>query len=205
VAPLVAAPPFDAVILAGGGSRRMGGVDKMTLDVGGHQLLDRVLLSVRLASRVVVAGPSRELQVGHPELCWVTEDPPGGGPVAGLAAGLELLAQSDHAADVVAVLAGDLPFVDEDIVGRLQAALSADSQVVGAVLVDATGRDQPLISVWRAEPLRSAMPAEPAGSPVWRVLAPLSVTRVGCGQPMLDCDTPYELDLARSLVARGSG
>lgn len=197
------ATPFDAVILAGGGSRRMGGVDKMTLDVGGHQLLDRVLLAVASADRVAVAGPPRELQIGHPELRWVQEDPPGGGPVAGLAAGLAELAQpAADPAECVAVLAGDLPFIDEAVVRQLRAALASDPAAAGAMLVDATGRDQPLIGIWWAQRLRSALPVDPAGCPVWRVLAPLPVIRVGCGRPMLDCDTPYELDLARSLVAQ---
>jgi len=199
--------PFDAVVLAGGGSRRMGGVDKMTLDVGGRQLLDRVLLAVAAAERVVAVGPVRELQVGHPCLGWVQEDPSGGGPVAGLAAGLGRLATplaaSVEPAEFVAVLAGDLPFVDDRVVRQLRSALSAAPDCAGALLVDATGRDQPLIGVWRAAPLRAALPAEPAGCSVWRMLAQLTVIRVSSGRPMLDCDTPYELDIARSLIAQG--
>ena len=34
---------WDAVVLAGGTARRMGGLDKTMLDVGGVALLDRVL------------------------------------------------------------------------------------------------------------------------------------------------------------------
>ncbi|MFD9249059.1 NTP transferase domain-containing protein, partial [Streptomyces bottropensis] len=34
---------FDAVVLAGGAARRLGGADKPALRVGGRALLDRVL------------------------------------------------------------------------------------------------------------------------------------------------------------------
>ncbi|MEH6375729.1 NTP transferase domain-containing protein, partial [Streptomyces sp. KLMMK] len=34
---------YDAVVLAGGAARRLGGADKPTLRVGGRTLLDRVL------------------------------------------------------------------------------------------------------------------------------------------------------------------
>src|SRR4051812_33904528 len=41
--PMSSRPEYDAIVLAGGGGRRLGGVDKATLEVGGRTLLDRVL------------------------------------------------------------------------------------------------------------------------------------------------------------------
>ncbi|MYQ48709.1 NTP transferase domain-containing protein, partial [Streptomyces sp. SID4985] len=35
--------PYDAVVLAGGAARRLGGADKPGVRVGGRPLLDRVL------------------------------------------------------------------------------------------------------------------------------------------------------------------
>ncbi|NEC15321.1 NTP transferase domain-containing protein, partial [Streptomyces sp. SID8014] len=40
---------FDAVVLAGGGARRLGGVDKPGLRVGGRALVDRVLAACAAA------------------------------------------------------------------------------------------------------------------------------------------------------------
>ena len=69
------------VILTGGRSRRMGR-DKARLPIGGVPLLERLLQHVPRAVPVVVVGPgagtSRQVSA-------VTEDPPGGGPAAGLA------------------------------------------------------------------------------------------------------------------------
>ena len=106
---------YDAIVLAGGAGRRLGGVDKAALEVGGRTLLDRVLAALVDARRVVVVGPSRSLPPG---VIVTSEQPPGGGPVAGLAAGLDLVE-----APLVAVLACDLPFVTVDTLRTLLAAL----------------------------------------------------------------------------------
>src|SRR4029079_9730524 len=80
---------FDAVVLAGGRGRRLGGPSKPEVVVGGRALLDHALAAVAAADRVVVVGPSGLARPGIPR---VLEDPPDGGPVAGLAAGLAYLA-----------------------------------------------------------------------------------------------------------------
>ncbi|MGI8623834.1 MAG: NTP transferase domain-containing protein, partial [Solirubrobacteraceae bacterium] len=78
-------PSFDAIVLAGGRGRRLGGVDKAALRVGDKTLLTRALDAVAGASRQIVVGPPRSLPDG---VVGVSEEPLGGGPVAGLAAGL---------------------------------------------------------------------------------------------------------------------
>ena len=110
--------PYDALVLAGGQARRLGGVDKMAIPLGGRDLLDRVLDAVPDADRVVVVGPSRPLP--RP-VAWRREDPPGGGPVAAIAAGLPATS-----APLVAVLAGDLPFLTASAVGALRFAVGPD-------------------------------------------------------------------------------
>src|SRR5438093_914016 len=97
---------YAAVVLAGGAGRRMGGADKAALAVAGRPMLHRVLAAVADASPQVVVGPPR---AGLPAgVVRAQEDPPGGGPVAAVAAGLGALAA--HGAEVVAVLAADLPY-----------------------------------------------------------------------------------------------
>jgi molybdopterin-guanine dinucleotide biosynthesis protein A len=50
---------FDAVILAGGRARRLGGVDKPGLTVGGRTLAEAVVSAVAGAEAVIVVGPER--------------------------------------------------------------------------------------------------------------------------------------------------
>jgi molybdenum cofactor guanylyltransferase len=47
------------IVLAGGAGRRMGGLDKALVRVGGVALLDRVLAAARpVCDRLVVVGPA---------------------------------------------------------------------------------------------------------------------------------------------------
>jgi molybdenum cofactor guanylyltransferase len=188
-------PGYDAVVLAGGKAARLGGQVKPQLVVGDGTILDAVLAAVADAGRRVVVGPPQPVPAG---VRLVREQPPGGGPVAALHAGL-----AEVEADVVAVLAGDLPFVTADLVRDLLGRLTGD----GVLVVDDTGRDQLLLGVWRTAVLRAALPAQAAHVPLRRVLGALSVRRLrppvlpGRPPPWTDCDTPADLARARDWAA----
>lgn len=104
---------YAAVVLAGGAARRMGGVDKPALPVGGRPMRDRVLTAVTDATPRVLVGAADAVPAG---VLVVREDPPGGGPVAAAAAGLALL---DPDAGLVALLAADLPLLTRAAIGDL--------------------------------------------------------------------------------------
>ncbi len=182
---------YDAVVLAGGTARRLHGADKPGLVVGGIPMLDRVLLATVGAMRTVVVGPPRDTV--RP-VVWTREDPPGGGPVAALAAGL-----AQVTADRVLVLAADLPFLDQDTVAALTAALPADLD--GAVLVDGS-QPQWLGGAWRTDVLRLALRGVVVeGARMRDVLGPLRALRVGSQRspaPWSDVDTEGDLASARA-------
>lgn len=87
---------LDVIVLAGGTGRRLGGACKPDVLVAGRRMLDHVLDGVAglrgrglPAGRVVVVAPQ---QVALPDgVLRALEDPPLGGPVAGVAAGLGAL------------------------------------------------------------------------------------------------------------------
>ena len=178
---------YDAVVLAGGSARRLGGIDKPSLDVGGRTLLDRVLDAVSGAGTVVAVGPERRTR--RP-VTWTREEPAGGGPVAALAAGL-----AHVTVDTVVVVAGDLPFLTAAAVSALRDAVGSRD---GALLVDAAGRDQLLVGAWRRAALAAALPPEPAGARLGAMLHSLDVARLSLpGEPWFDCDTDDDLTTAR--------
>lgn len=145
---------WDAVVLAGGRARRLGGVDKPALLLDGRSLLDRALAAVGGARHRVVVGPDRS---APPGVRFVREEPRFGGPVAALAAGLAAL-PGDTA--VVAVLAADLPGVESALPTVLGAAFDDGGAAGGAdawMAVDPDGRDQPLLAVYRVPALRAAI------------------------------------------------
>lgn len=187
-------PPYTAVVLAGGKAARLGGQAKPQLVVGGRTMLAAVLAAVADAHQRVVVGPR---QPAPDDVLLVREHPPGGGPVAALRAGLPHVTT-----DVVAVLAGDLPFLTAVLISELRSQLSGD----GVLVVDDGGRDQLLLGVWRTTALNGAIAGAREPTSMRRVLAGLAVRRVrpatvpGQPPPWLDCDTPADLARARQVV-----
>jgi molybdopterin-guanine dinucleotide biosynthesis protein A len=191
-----ALPPYAAVVLAGGRAARMGGQAKPQLEVGGRAIIERVLAAVPDAAPRIVVGPPQPVP---PDVLVVREEPPRGGPVAAIKAGL-----GHVPGEVVALLAGDLPFLTAGLVRALRERLTGD----GVLVVDDTGRDQLLLGVWRTAALRAAVADVDGPTSVRRVLAPLAVRRLhpelapGQPPPWTDCDTPADLARARAAAAR---
>ena len=140
---------LGGVILSGGSAARFQGADKASMEVGGATLLEHVLGALADVPEVVVVGD--ELVTSRP-VSFVREDPVGGGPAAGLLAGLAGFARTPR---LTVVLAVDMPMVTTDTVRRLLLASQGD----GALLVDEDGRRQYLCGVYRTEALRGAAPA----------------------------------------------
>ncbi|GGS57675.1 NTP transferase domain-containing protein [Streptomyces cinerochromogenes] len=189
--------PYDAVVLAGGAARRLGGADKPGLRVGGRALLDRVLgACAGAATTVVVAAPRPTTR----PVRWAREEPPGGGPVAALEAGLRLTT----AAHTV-VLSADLPFLQAATLQRLLTAVQ-ETGADGALLTDTDGRDQPLVAAYRTAALRRELTALAAahdglaGLPLRRLTGALELTRVPDPLASFDCDTWDDLADARTRI-----
>ncbi|MER7493615.1 NTP transferase domain-containing protein [Streptomyces pharetrae] len=190
--------PYDTVVLAGGAARRLGGADKPAVRVGGRALLDRVLAACAGASTTVVVALPRPTAR---QVTWAREDPPGGGPLAALDAGLR-----HTTAEHVLVLSADLPFLDDGTVRRLRAALTAARDADGALLADADGRDQPLVAAYRAAALRRELAALTAahgtltGLPLRRLTGALDLVRVPDPVASFDCDTWDDIATARARI-----
>jgi molybdopterin-guanine dinucleotide biosynthesis protein A len=183
-----------ALLLTGGASRRMGR-DKASLVVSGQGLAARTA-----AILAPVAAPILEVGPGYTALPRVQESPPGGGPLAALAAGWAGLVERgwpDSAS--VLVVATDLPRLT---VGLL--AFLAHCPGPGCVVpVDDGGRDQPLCARYPMAALAEAADLVEAGDRSLRTLLDrVAVTRVvpsrwrqAAGHPdaLVDVDTPADL------------
>jgi molybdopterin-guanine dinucleotide biosynthesis protein A len=185
---------FDAVILAGGRSARLGGADKALVSFDGSTLLERAVDAARDAERTVAVGPHRQLRLRFP-VTWVQEDPPGGGPVPALAAGLAV-AESE----LVLVLAVDHPLVTRQHVATLAESVSGD----GAVALDRDGRTQPLVAVYRKAALGAAIAglARTQGASLREVTAALALEQVELGEAAVDCDTWQAVEAAVMAARR---
>jgi molybdopterin-guanine dinucleotide biosynthesis protein A len=182
---------FDAIVLAGGSARRLDGADKPALLVGESTLLDRVLAAAHGARCRVVVGPPRP--TAEP-VTWCREDPPGGGPLAALAAGAV-----HTASDTVLVLGADLPWLGP-AVPLLRAALETNADADAALLIDADGHRNLLAAAWRRAALINRLQRiAPAAGQAMRTLTQGAVIIEvadphGWGQ---DCDTWADVEAAR--------
>lgn len=192
-------PRLAAVILTGGAGSRLGGADKASIEVRGSTLLEHALAATAAAEEVVVVGP--RLPTSRP-VTWAREDPPGGGPAAGLLAGLHALTSPPGE---VCLLAVDMPRFTAATLARLREALSSAEGAGGVCLLDDEDRRQWLAGVYRFDALLAAAPPRTDGAahglPLHRLMMPLQVTTVrALDEEAHDVDTWADLH-----CLRGSG
>lgn len=138
-------PPTAGIVLAGGGSSRMG-TGKAGLAWEGTTLLGRIVaVLLAAAGEVVVVRAPGQAMPPLPDGVRVADDARDGrGPLEGMRAGLGALRDRDAVAFVCAV---DMPFIEADDVRAVLAALPHDAD---AAVVRAAGRPQPLAAAYRA-------------------------------------------------------
>jgi len=199
-----------AIVLAGGASARFG-ADKLAVQLAGRPLLHHALLACgAVTGRIVlVLAPGTAMPDLPPSLAdriVVARDPTAHrGPLAGLATGLEVVADAD--VDIALVAGGDMPSLLPDVLRLLAGDLESNPALAAVALeVDPPSplpmavRPAAALPVARAllatdrrsllglfERLRSAVvPVD-----VWRALDP-------DGRTLADIDTPADLGSLRS-------
>ncbi|WP_070521256.1 molybdenum cofactor guanylyltransferase [Corynebacterium sp. HMSC11E11] len=216
-------PPSFAIVLAGGTGRRMDGASKPDVVVAGRRMIDHVLgeLAAQSVPAVVVGPPDLAVPADVPTgVTLVREDPPFGGPAAGIAAGYD--AGPLSSGTLVAILACDAPFAPRVLPDLVAAASNsggptstgvgasdsartkltgdADSSAasVGAVAVTPDGRIQRLLCVVDSDALGAAIRRlENAGGvrdrSVRALLGGLPLTPVDVPAWATDADTPDDV------------
>ena len=186
-----------ALILAGGSARRLSGVDKPLLDVGGRTIIEHIKTVLDAAPVAISANgdPARFARFGLP----VLDDGAfaGEGPLAGLLAGL-CWADSIGAGDLLTV-PGDTPFVPRGLAAALAPSPSCAAS---------NGRVHHLVALWpvacreRLHDLLS-LPGRRDVAHFARSMAMRTVDfPTSKWDPFLNVNTPEDLAVARA-VARG--
>lgn len=183
---------LDAVVLAGGASRRMG-QDKAVLEVDGQRLVDlAVARMATVADHVLVASGGRSL--GHAD--EVPDAPDCTGPLAGILAALRRTE-----ADVLAIVPVDAPHTDPRVVARLAELCGTSGRA--ACVMHADGHVQALHAVIARGALPAVEARVAAGERSPRgLLAWLDARRVdvdgwgdldGAGRTVQDWDSPADV------------
>ncbi|NIZ08308.1 molybdenum cofactor guanylyltransferase MobA [Pseudooceanicola sp. HF7] len=199
---------IPGVILAGGLSRRMGGVDKALMTFGRGTLIGQVVDRFEpQVSRLAInanAGTAGYSALGLPVIADSLPDHPG--PLAGVLAAMDWAAEQGAAQVVTA--AADTPFLPGDLVPQLllAAELGGKDRAVAAS-VDARGelRDHPTFGLWpvaRREELRRALQAGLRRMRDWadaertaRAVFPSEL-----GDPFFNINRPEDLAQAQAML-----
>jgi molybdopterin-guanine dinucleotide biosynthesis protein A len=196
------------LILAGGLARRMGGGDKIMLEVGGRKILDRVLERMRpQCAHIILNANGDPARFAHTRLSVVPDNVPDYvGPLAGILAGLDwAAAHRPELTDIVSV-PGDCPFLPRDLVRRLEAARNAS----GKPLACAKSGDwrHPVVGLWPValrEDLRAALLGEGLRKiEVWtaRHGVALAVWPDRPVDPFFNVNTPEDAAAAQTIAAQ---
>ncbi len=209
-------------MLCGGTSQRLGGIDKTAQPLGDTTVLGALLRDLPADWPVVCVGVPRPVAR---RVMWTREDPPLGGPVAGIAAGLACLTRpvprthtradtevdtvdteaEPEAPAIVVVIAGDQPFAGADA-PRLVESLRAGAGLDGIAAAAADGRPQLLLCAYRRDALAAVLAGDVRDGGVYRTFAPLRIGTLALpGRATLDVDDADALAHARELLRPESG
>jgi len=136
------------VVLAGGASVRFGS-DKLEARLDGVPLLEHALRELPADWELIIVGPRRPLP--RPAR-FVREDPPNGGPGAGLVAGARAAAAAGST--MIATMPGDAPQGSAAVRLLVRTLAAAPDSVVAVIGTDVSGVDQPLQLAARGPALR---------------------------------------------------
>ena len=169
---------WSAIVLSGGTNKRFGS-DKSAALLHGVSLLDHVLSFIPKEIKRVIVGKD------------VFEEPPLGGPVAGIARGLQ-----EIDTEFVAVAAVDMPY-GSALFSQLLSSIKSDA----AMPIDADGFKQPLCGIYRRVALLSAIEklGNPHGQSMRALCELLAIDEVQVdARALIDIDTPEDLISAHS-------
>ena len=185
------------IVLSGGTSSRFG-ADKSQAILGHQQLIHHILAGVPKEFEIIIVGAD-PLFTPASYRC-VQESPAGGGPVAGIAAALQLCES-----EIVGVLATDMPFAGAHMIHLLSAITSHDDAIM---FVDSKGFKQPLAALYRREALENALSTigNPHGASMRTLISHLKIHEVQMSpeieKAMIDIDTPHDLMVAMEYLAK---
>jgi molybdenum cofactor guanylyltransferase len=188
------------VVLAGGHGRRIGGGKPLRL-LGGEPLVDRALARAQRLSDHVALSVGGAGQLPDCGVEAIVDPQPDWGALGGLAASLDFAER--NGLDRVLTLPCDCPFLPDDLLVRLGAALQRDGL---AAIPRSDGRMHVACGLWRTS--ARAVVAEYAGGggrSLHGLVERLSFAQVEWPtkpiDPFFNINSPEELETAERLLA----
>ena len=196
-----------AAILAGGDGRRLGGLDKALLSVGGQRLVDLVLAILKpQADRCALClREQTEWSKGISLPVLLDQPSAGRGPLGGVAAALAWSKTLTPAVDWVITVPVDLPLLPLDLVARL----TSEDPTADVVVAKSGDKVHYGVAAWKPS-LRDALLSsiEDKSMAVHQFQSTVKTAQVDWPikdrDPFFNVNTPEDLAIAESEMARSS-
>jgi molybdopterin-guanine dinucleotide biosynthesis protein A len=206
--PPVTETSTTGLLLAGGRSTRMGGIDKSSLKLGGRTLIERGIARARPQVKELLISANEDIaRFAHLGL-EIISDNKGGflGPLAGILAGLEWMQANRPEFSWLATFACDTPFFPPDLVEKLLHSVNTECALVA---IAASGdQHHPVFGIWNTAllvPLQEVLAGQ-GSRKVDDFVARFPNTRVTFKanpvDPFFNINTPSDLAYAETLLER---
>ena len=119
---------ITGIILAGGASRRMGGVNKALLKIGGRTVIERIVSVLGRVFREVIVVTNSPKPFGFLGLPTYPDIIPGRGSLGGLLTGLHMSAEQGGF-----LVACDIPFLSEALIRCMIGLVAARDVVIPSI------------------------------------------------------------------------
>ena len=185
----------------------MGGGDKWRIEIGGATILDRTLERLRAQCSGVIFNTNSGPAAAPLGLTIVPDDVPEyPGPLAGILAGLDWVAQNAPEVSWLVSVPSDCPFLPRDLLARLHRARSERNATLACA--QSAGRRHPTVALWPIslrEDLRAAITTgQMRAVHEWTARYPLAVAiwKDLPVDPFFNVNTPEDAAKAADLAAR---
>jgi molybdopterin-guanine dinucleotide biosynthesis protein A len=199
------------VILAGGLARRMGGVDKALIELGGAPLLAHVARRLEpQCAGVVLNANGDPARFARFDLPVVADDVEGfAGPMAGVLAGLDHVAAARPDVPFAVSVPADTPFIPRDLVARLASARAATGAEIAVACSGA--KIHHAVALWPVA-LRGALRHALVADDIRKVSAFIARHRSAVAfwrsepyDPFFNVNCPEDLGRAEEILSEAGG
>ena len=198
---------IGCVLLAGGKSSRMNGIDKALVSINNKTLIQLILDKLKIDNNKIVLNTNRDANNFKDYNLNIINDtiPNFQGPLAGILSGLEWFDKQDNNIEWVVSLPIDTPFFPENLVDKLFESVNKNNRVVG--VANSNGRNHPVFAIWHISlknDLKNSLKNNIRKIDIFtQKYTPVEVHFTSSFDQFFNVNTPDDLKLAEDMFSKG--
>ena len=198
---------IGCVIMAGGKSSRMNGIDKALMEINEKTLLSIAINKANQQTKYIVLNSNRDPSIFKNYNIKVIKDTISNqpGPLAGVLSGIEWFYKNNKKIKWVVSLPVDSPFFPNDLIKKLYDTVVKSKKLIG--VSSSNGRKHPVFSIWHIslmQPLQEALNNNIRKIDLFtKSYNPATVDFSSSVDPFFNINTPEDLKNANNLFTKG--